>query len=263
VAQFRYACELVRSGRIGKVHRVEVGLPGGHTDFDGKAHLVAPTAPPRSLDYDRWLGPAPLAPYCPARVHKTWRWNSDYGGGMLMDWIGHHVDIAHWGLGLDQSGPVEVVAHGEFPQADVLWDTATRYRVTAKYAGGLEMHISGGYEDTPLGTRWIGDEGWLWVDRKGMDAEPKSILTSKIGPNDVHLPRSQGHQAQFVECVRTRRETLTPPEVALRSATPGYLGVISMRLGRSIHWDPMKQEIVGDLEAARLMERPMRSPWCL
>ncbi len=261
VTQFRYACELVRSGRIGKVQRVEVGLPGGHTDFDGKAHLVAPSPPPRSLDYDRWLGPAPLAPYCPARVHKTWRWHSDYGGGMLMDWIGHHVDIAHWGLGLDHSGPFEVEAHGEFPPADVLWDTATSYRVTAKYAGGLEMHISGGYDDTRLGTKWIGDGGWLWVDRKGMDGEPKSILTSKIGPNDVQLPRSKGHPAQFIECVRTRRETLTPADVALRSATPGYLGLISMRVGRRIRWDPVKQEIVGDLEAARLMERPMRDPW--
>jgi hypothetical protein len=123
------------------------------------------------------------------------------------------------------------------------------------------MLISGGYEDTRLGTKWIGDGGWLWVDRKGMDGEPKSILTSKIGPNDVRLPRSQGHQAQFIECVKTRRETLTPADVALRSATPGYLGRISMRLGRRIRWDPVKQEIVGDLEAARLMDRPMRNPW--
>ena len=107
------------------------------------------------------------------------------------------------------------------------------------------------------------DEGWLWVDRKGMDGEPKSILTSKIRPNDVQLPHSQGHQAQFIECVKTRRTTLTPADVALRSATPGYLGLISMRLGRRIHWDPVKQEIVEDLEAARLMERPMRNPWHL
>ncbi len=263
VAQFRYACELVRSGRIGKVQRVEVGLPGGHTDFDGLGHLVAPGPPPPTLDYDRWLGPAPVAPYCPARVHKTWRWHSDYGGGMLMDWIGHHVDIAHWGLGLDHGGPVEVEGHGEFPLAGVLWDTATKYRVTATYAGGLSMHISGGYADTRLGTKWIGDEGWLWVDRKGMDGEPRSILTSKIGPDDVQLPHSPGHQAQFLECVRSRRETLTPAAVALRSATPGYLGVISMRLGRPVRWDPVKQEIVGDVEAARLLERPMRSPWHL
>lgn len=125
------------------------------------------------------------------------------------------------------------------------------------------MHISGGYADTRLGTKWIGDEGWLWVDRKGMDGEPRSILTSKIGPDDVQLPHSPGHQAQFLECVRSRRETLTPAAVALRSATPGYLGVISMRLGRPVRWDPVKQEIVGDVEAARLLERPMRSPWHL
>jgi len=263
VAQFRYACELVRSGRIGKVRRVEVVLPGGHTDFDGKGHLVAPGPAPPNLDYERWLGPAPAAAYCPARVHKTWRWHSDYGGGMLMDWIGHHVDIAHWGLGLDHTGPVEVEGRGEFPPAGVLWDTAVRYRVSALYAGGLTMDISGGYAGARLGTNWIGDEGWLWVDRSGMDGAPKSILTSKIGPNDVRLPRSPGHQAQFLDCMRTRRETLTPADVALRSATPGYLGVIAMRLGRKVRWDPAKQEILGDGEAARLLERPLRTPWRL
>jgi predicted dehydrogenase len=261
VAQFRFACELVRNGRIGKVRRVEVGLPGGHTDFDGKGHLVAPVPPPPTLDYDRWLGPAPLAPYCPARVHKTWRWHSDYGGGMLMDWIGHHVDIAQWGLALDRTGPCEVEGRGEFPPAGVIWDTATRFRVTAKYAAGVELHISGGYDDTQLGARWIGDEGWIWVDRKGIDAHPKALLTSRIGPGEIHLPRSAGHHAQFIECVKKRAETLAPAEVALRSATPGYLGVISMRLGRKIRWDPERQAIAGDVEATRLLGRPMRSPW--
>lgn len=109
VAQFRRACELVRNGRIGAVRRIEVGLPGDLTDFDGLGHLDSPVAVPKHLDYDRWLGPAPVAPYCPARVHKTWRWNLNYAAGAcMMDWVGHHVDTAHWGAGFDHTGPYEV-----------------------------------------------------------------------------------------------------------------------------------------------------------
>jgi predicted dehydrogenase len=259
--QFRRACELVRNGRIGKIHRVEVGLPGGHTDFDGRGHETAPGPPPPALDYDRWLGPAPAAPYCPARVHKTWRWHSDYGGGMLMDWVGHHLDIAHWALDLDATGPYEVEGRGEFPAGGSLWNTATRFRVLARYAGGLEIAIAGGYDEIRRGTKWIGDRGWLWVDRAGIEAHPRRVLASKIGPGEVRLDRAPGHHEQFIECVRTRGRTLSPPDVALRSATPGWLGVVSMSLGRKIRWDPVRERAIDDPEAARRMGRAMRSPW--
>lgn len=263
VSQFRFACELVRNGRIGKVRRVEVGLPGGLTDFDKLGHLDSPAPPPKHLDYDRWLGPAPYAPYCPARVHKTWRWNLDYGGSMLMDWVGHHVDTAHWGLGFDGTGPLEVEGRGEFASASKVWDAPSAFRVRAVYPGGVTMIISGGYSDIRSGARWIGDEGWVWVDRSGMETHPKSLLTSRIGPDEVRLERSPGHHRQFLECVRTRRATLTPAATALRSATPGYLGLISILTGRAIRWDPVKQRILDDPEAARLLARPMRGPWRL
>jgi len=263
LAQFRLACELVRNGRLGKVRKVEVGLPGGHTDWDGKGAETRPGPPPATLDYERWLGPAPWAPYCPARVHKTWRWHSDYGGGMLMDWIGHHMDIAQWGLGFDETGPYEVEARGEFPASGALWNTAVKFRVTARYEGGIEILISGGYDDVRRGAKWIGDEGWLWVDRAGMEAGPEALLRSRIQADEIHLPRSPGHHQQFIDCVKSRRRTLTPPDVALRSATPGYLGLISMQLGRKVRWDPARQRIVDDLEAARCLARPMRSPWRL
>jgi len=124
-SNFRFACELVRNGCIGRVNLVEVGLPSGHTDFAGtKGQETFGSAPPE-LDYDRWLGPAPYAPYCAARVHKNWRWHLDYGGGQLMDWVGHHVDIAHWGLGLDYSGPVEIEGYGKYTRTG-LWNSATR-----------------------------------------------------------------------------------------------------------------------------------------
>ncbi len=263
VSHFRFACELVRNGRIGKVHRVEVGLPGGHSDFDGLGHLVEAGPPPAHLDYERWLGPAPYAPYCPARVHKTWRWNLDYGGGQLLDWIGHHTDIAHWGLDLDHTGPVFVEGSGALPPAGSLWDSPTRYRIHARYAGGLEMTVAGGHRDIRGGTKWIGSEGWVWVNRGGLEADPPKLLTSRIGPNEMHLERTAGHQRQFIECVRSRRATLTPAETALRSATPGYLGLISILTGRPVRWDPVAEHILEDPEAERLLAHPMRSPYHL
>lgn len=261
VSQFRFACELVLNGRIGKVNKAEVGLPGGLVDWDKTAAMDTPVPPPPTLDYDRWLGPAPLAPYCPARIHKTWRWNLDYGGGMLMDWIGHHIDIAHWGLGLDHSGPVEVEGTGEFQKVSRVWNAPEKFRVAARYPSGVTMHVSGGHGDLKPGAKWIGDEGWIWVDRSGIDAYPKSLLTTKLRPGDIHLYRSPGHHREFLECVKTRRRTLTPADVALRSATPGYLGIISILLGRKIAWDPEKETIVNDAEAERMLSRPMRSPW--
>lgn len=261
VSHFRQACELVRNGRIGEVKKVEVLLPGGHKDFAGTRGLMAPAPVPATLDYERWLGPAPSAPYCPARVHKNWRYCLEYGGGLLMDWIGHHVDIAHWGLGLDESGPVEVIGKGEFRSDAGVWDAPARYRADVRYAAGLTMEIRGEDPEERGGTKWIGEEGWIWVDRQGVDAEPKGLLRERIRPDEVRLERSPGHRRQFLESVRSRRQTIAPAEVGLRSVTPGYLGLISMIIGRPVRWDPPRQAIVGDPIASRLLSQPLRSPW--
>ena len=260
---FRFACELVLNKRVGNIHTIQVGLPAGHTDFAGTRGLEDPGPPPPVLDYERWLGPAPYAPYCAARVHKNWRWNLDYAGGQLMDWVGHHVDIGHWGAGLDYSGPIEIEGEGTYPDHGKLWNTATRYRVEAKYENGISMTIAGGHPDIRSGTKWIGDQGWVWVDRSGLDAEPKSLLNSRIGPGEIHLFRSPGHTREFIQCVKSRALTLAPAEVAQRSATPGFLGQIAMLTGRKIKWDPINEKILGDPEAERLLWRPMRSPWHL
>lgn len=259
-SHFREACELVINGRVGKVHTVEVGLPAGHSDFGGTKGQEGVGPPPAELDYDFWIGPAPYAPYCPARVHKNWRWHLDLGGGQLMDWVGHHVDIAHWGLGFDYEGPSEIEGHGEYPK-DGLWNTATKYRLTAKYPKGITMTIAGGHRDIRGGTKWIGEDGWVWVDRGGMDANPKEILKEKIGPDEKHLFRSPGHWRNFLDCVKSRKTTLTPCEVAHRSATPGHLGQIAMLLGRKIRFNPKTEEILDDPTATRMLGRPMRSPW--
>jgi predicted dehydrogenase len=260
---FRKACELVRNGRIGKVRRVEVGLPAGHTDFAKTKDQTAIADPPATLNYDRWLGPAPEAPYCVARVHKNWRWNLDYGGGQLMDWIGHHVDIAHWGLGVDHTGPLEIEGQGEYPPRAALWNTATKYRVTLKYPNEVTMVIAGGYKEIRGGTKWIGGEGWVWVNRNGLEAEPANLLTSELAPGEISLPKSPGHYEEFIGCVRSRLKTLTPAEVALRSATPGWLGQIAMLTGRKLRWDPEKERILNDPEAEKLLSRDMRMPWKL
>lgn len=261
-AHFRRACELVINGRIGKVTRVEVGLPSGHTDFGQTQGQEGICPAPAQLDYDFWIGPAPYEPYCPARVHKNWRWHLDYGGGQLMDWVGHHVDIAHWGLGFDYTGPHEIEGTGEYPK-DGLWNSPTKYRLTAKYPNDVTMIIAGGYGDIRGGTKWIGADGWVWVDRGGLDAEPKGILDEKIGPDEIHLYDSPGHWRNFLDCVKSRKATITPCEVAHRSATPGHLGQIAMLLGRKVRFNPDTEQIIDHPTAASLLGHALRSPWRL
>jgi predicted dehydrogenase len=265
-AHFRFACELVRNGRIGKVHTVEVGLPAGHSDFAKTAGQEQIVAPPEGLDFDRWIGPAPYTPYRPALLPKNWRWVLDYGGGQLMDWIGHRVDIAHWGMGWDNTGPLEIEGTGEYPK-DGLYDSPTRYRLTAKYPGGVTMVIAGGHKDIRGGTKWIGDKGWVWVSRgdltKSVQTEPKELKQEKLGPNDVHLYDSPGHWQNFLDCIKSRQETITPCEAAHRSATPGHLGRIAMWLGRKLRFNPETEEIIGDPVATAMLGRPYRSPWHL
>jgi predicted dehydrogenase len=260
---FRQACELVRNGRIGKITRIEVGLPSGHADYNKNKDQTAPTAPPATLNYDRWLGPAPDLAYCPARLPKTWRWNLNFGGGQLMDWIGHHVDIAHWGMGWDNTGPHEVSGVGEYPPADAVWNSATRYRIEARYPDNVTMVIAGGYPEIKGGTKWIGEKGWIWVTRGNSDASSKEILHSEAGAGEVHLPKTVSHYDQFIECVKSRGETLTSASVALHSAVPGWIGQIAMLTGRTIKWDPDKMVILGDAAASRMLSYEMRSPYRL
>jgi predicted dehydrogenase len=267
--RFWFACNLVRSGRIGKVSHVGVGLPRGHIDFEGTKGQDKFGPPPAELDYDTWLGPAPYAPYCPMRIHKNWRWNLDYGGGQLMDWVGHHVDVAHWALGLDYAGPVEVEGHGDYPPTG-LWNSATEFEVTTKYAGGLTMLISsrisyplGTEWHEVCGTKWFGENGWVCVTRGGIDAEPKSLLREKFGPNEQLLFESPGHWRNFLDCVKSRKLTIAPAEIAHRSATVGHLGQIAMLLGRKIRFNPQTEDIIDDPTATRLLGTGMRSPWHL
>ena len=255
---FRHACELVRNGRIGRVHTVEVGLPTGPTS---EPKPIKPV--PEGLDWDMWLGPAPYRPYCEFgrnRCHWDWRWIMDYSGGQLTDWAGHHIDIAHWGLGFDETGPVEVHGKGEYPR-EGLYNAPTSYRFFCKYANGVTINVS---NRNRAGATWYGENGWVWVDRGGIDASDKSLLDrNSIGPSDIHLYKSDDHWQNFLDCVRSRQKTVTPVETACRSISVGHLGEIAMLTGRKIKWDPVKEEILGDPGASALLGRAYRKPWVL
>jgi predicted dehydrogenase len=294
---FHKAAEIVRNGLIGNVVRVEVGLPAGHHDFAGTepallaklaalpekmtdpslvlpgtpAWNLAVTDPPAELDYDRWIGPSKMEPYIEARVHKNWRWNYNTGGGQLMDWIGHHGDIAHWGLGFDLTGPSEIEGHGNFPSPDALWNTATVYHVeclyrkeVTGYPNDVRMTIAGGSGAINMGAKWIGTDGWVWVDRSGFDASNQDWVKMDALPDNlrkIKLYESSEHRRNFLDCVKSRKPTITPVEVAHHSTLPGHLGLISMMVGRKLHWDVKEEKILDDSAACELLTRSYRAPY--
>ena len=263
-ATFRKAAEIVRNGLIGTVTHVEVGLPAGHADFANTRQFTQITEPPPELDYNMWIGPSKMEPYIKARSHKNWRWNYNTGGGQLMDWIGHHCDIAHWGLDFDRSGPSEIEGHGDFPDAKAVWNTATKYRIELKYPRNITMTIAGGYPDIRSGVKWIGTDGWVWVDRGGFEGSNPEWKKFKNLPEEfrkVKLYESSNHQRNFLDCVKSRQPTITPAETGHHSAIPGHLGLISMLVGRKINWSVEHEKILGDPEASKLMTRAYRPPW--
>jgi len=258
--RFRTACELVRNGRIGKLHTVTVILatdPGCGPE---------PTMPvPDGLDYDFWLGPAPLAAYTEKRVHPQrgygrpgWLRITDYSGGMMTGWGAHHNDIAHWGMGTEYTGPVEIEGTAEYPK-DGLWDVHGKFHVEARYASGVRLVMHDGSD----GVRFEGSDGWVFVKRGRLETEPKSILSETVGPEETRLYRSNDHKGNFLDCVRTRAEPVANVEIGHRSATVCHLANIAMRLRRKLAWDPDRESFVDDAEADRIMVRTMRSPWTL
>jgi len=266
VAIFHKAAEIVRNGLIGKIKRVEVGLLSGHSDLAKTKQFMTATEPPPELDYDTWIGPAKMEPYIKARVHKNWRWNYNTGGGQLMDWVGHHLDIAHWGLGFDLLGPTEVEGVGEFPPRDAVWNTCTKYRIQLKYPQDVTMTLAGGHDDIRRGTKWIGTDGWVWVNRGAFEASNEAWVEMKNLPEaqrKIQLEISNDHYRNFLDSVKSRKPTITPIEVAHHSALPGHLGLISMLVGRKLQWNAETETILNDAEATKLMSREYRPPWKL
>ncbi len=264
-SNFRFACELVRNERIGKLHTILVGAPH---DFAFPAQPVQPV--PKGLDYEMWLGPAPWAPYTyhrcrpwtPEEGYSIWYHISDYClGGIGGYWGIHHVDIAQWAHGAQVTGPIEVEGTAIFPE-NGLADCAVSWNVRVKYADGVTM-VYTDEQQNKHGVVFQGTDGWVYVRRGQIDAEPKSLLSTKLGPGEIHLPESPDHQRDFLDCVKSRQRTVADIEDAVRSDTISHLVDICTRLGRKIRWDPQQEVIIGDPEASRMLSRCMREPWRL
>ena len=257
----RQACEIVLNGWIGKVHTIKVGTRYSRSSGNYPAKPVPP-----EIDYDLWLGPAPVEPYCDERVSNShWFHISDYSLGFIAGCGIHTIDMATWGNGTDLTGPLEVEGTGEFPR-DGLCDNALAWNVNLKFANGVMMNFTDGQKN-PLGVRFEGTEGSVFVLERHLggtyDAEPKSLLKRTLEPGDIHLPVSNHHQENFIECCKSRARTVAPIDIAVRSDTLCHLSDIAMRLGRKVKWDPEKEDFVNDAEASRMLTRPMRSPWHL
>jgi predicted dehydrogenase len=247
--EFLKACELVRNGRIGKVQRVIVDVGGPSTWCDLPEEAMEP-----GLEWDRWLGQAPARPYnsvlSPRGVHKhfpNWRNYREYSGGAMTDWGAHHFDIAQWGLGMDESGPVEII-----PPDDPKATKGVRYI----YANGVEVvHGDSG------GVLFIGTEGKILVNRGKFKADPDSLAEAPIPANGIHLYKSTDHLQDFLNCMRTRQRPICDVEVGCRSVTVCHLGNLAYWNHRRLKWDPAKEQFIGDPEANYWLDRQKRDPW--
>ena len=257
---FRHACELVRNGAIGTLRMVRCGLPGGHADFGKTGHRKDPEPVPKGFNYDFWLGPAPEAPYSPARCHVNFRWILDYSGGQVTDWGGHHPDIAQWGMGTALTGPIAIRnARGTFPEGD-LWNTATEYSFEAVYEHGVTMIVS---SHERMGVRFEGDDGWIWVTRGDQEVSDQAIWETELGEGDIRLYHSENHRRDFIDSILDGTDPVAPVEQAHRSITIAHLGNIAMQLGRDLQWDPDQEMVIDDDTANGMLGRPMRAPWSL
>jgi len=260
---FRHACELALNGYLGKVHTIRVCERGSR-----ELPVRAPQPIPLDFDYDLWLGPAPYSPYVGQTMSQGgWALRSDYTAGYISNCGVHPLDIAQWGNGSDRTGPIEIEGTGVFP-TEGYGDTVMSWQVLMRYANGVHLHFKStdqGLMYREVGARFEGTEGWSFAYSNAVseDAEPKSLLRLKMRSDDIHLIESHDHPLHFLECVRTRRETIAPAEVAHRSTTLCLISEICLRLGRKLRWNPDRERFIGDDEANRMLSRPMREPWHL
>ena len=276
-AQFRFAAELVRNGRIGKLHTVRIGLPG---DPSGPEAAEMPI--PKNLNYDAWLGSTPMVYYTEIRVHPQnsitdrpgWLRCEQFGAGMITGWGQHHIDSAAWGMDTELTGPLSIEAVAEFPKSG-LWDVHGDFMSKAEYKNGITMLINGGY---PNGIRFEGTEGWIFVTRgdysatpsdpvqqkagsKALEASDPKILTSVIGPDEIHLYESNEQHGNWLDCIKSRKEPISTVEVGHRACTVCLLTHIAMKSGRKLNWDPEKERFLNDPEANSMLSRPQRAPY--
>jgi predicted dehydrogenase len=256
--RYRLACELVRNGRIGKVHTVEARI--GDNPIGGPFSVVEV---PKGLDWDFWQGSTPDVPFVKERCHYTFRWFYEYSGGKMTDWGAHHNDIAQWGLGTDESGPVAVTAVGGDPSKKPnSYNCHPHFAVAYTYSDCTRLITT---SDGENGNRFIGDKGWIFVNRSRIGASDPKLLSDPLRDDATRLYASNNHMRNFIEGVRTRTRPICDVAIGHRSATVCHIGVISLRMGKPLQWDPFEQRFEGpDSDVANnMIAREMRSPWKL
>ncbi|MHA8101187.1 Gfo/Idh/MocA family protein [Aquirufa nivalisilvae] len=274
-SQFRRAAELVRNGRIGKLHTVKVGLPG-----DPSGPVVQAMPVPKGFNYEMWLGSTPYIPYTELSVHPQvgydrpgWLRMEQFGAGMITGWGQHHYDSAAWGMDTELTGPISVEAVAEFPKSGV-WDVHGDFMAKAEYANGITMYTSGGF---PNGIRYEGTEGWIFVSRgdysatpsdptskvraKAIDASNPAILDSVIGEKEIHLYHSDEQHGNWLDCIESRKEPISPIEIGHRACTVCLITHVAMKLPRKLNWDAKKEQFINDAEANRFLSRMQRAPY--
>ncbi|MDP3001636.1 MAG: Gfo/Idh/MocA family oxidoreductase [Bacteroidales bacterium] len=277
MSQFRIAAELVRNGRIGKLETVKIGLPGDPSGPEASEMSI-----PKNLNYDVWLGSTEQVYYTEIRVHPQnsltdrpgWLRCEQFGAGMITGWGQHHFDSAAWGMDTELTGPISIEAVAQFPKSG-LWDVHGDFMSIAEYKNGITQITSGSY---PNGVRYEGTEGWVFVTRGGYTAtssdpvvqdrntkalaasDPK-ILTSVIGPNEIHLYESSSQTGNWLDYIKSRKEPISPVEIGHRACTVCLVTHIAMKLGRKLNWDPDKELFVNDKEANAMLSRPQRAPY--
>jgi len=274
--QFRYAAELVRNGRIGQLKTVYVGLP---VDPSGEVELEMPV--PRNLNYEMWLGSTPYVYYTEKRVHPQnsydrpgWLRCEQFGAGMITGWGAHHIDSAHWAMGAEYTGPVEISGAAEFP-ASGLWDVHGKFKTEGLYADGVRMILS---DEFPNGIKFEGSKGWVFVSRgnetvtesdpvaklkdaQALSASDPKIITSIIGPDEIHLYESKDHHGNWLDCVRSRQQPIAPIEIGHRACSTCLVHHLAMKLKRRLFWDPLKERFRNDDGANSMLSRPQRWPY--
>lgn len=274
--QFRIAAELVRNGRIGKIHTVKVGLPGDPGGPDVETMPV-----PKNLNYDMWLGSTPEIPYTETGVHPQkgfgrpgWLRKEKYGAGMITGWGQHHYDSAAWGMDTEFTGPISVEAVAQFPKSG-FWDVHGDFMVKHEYANGITVYTSGGYTN---GIRYEGEDGWIFVSRgsyvasasdpvdlaksaKALDASDPKILTSEIKDNEIKLYKSDEQHGNWLDCIKTRKQPISPVEIGHRACSVCLISSIAMKIDRKLEWDPKTERFKNDDLANSMLSRPQRYPY--
>jgi predicted dehydrogenase len=268
--RFRLACELVRNGRLGRLTQVTTILPAGPRRGPFK-----PAPVPPELDWDFWQGQAPQQDYVPERTHLYFRYWLEYSGGTMTDWGAHHNDIALWGIGLERSGPRTIEAKLLIEPIPGGFTTPSQYRVEYTYANGVRHHcvsttannLYGGVDralkpgERYHGVTFEGTDGWIYVTRGKIEASRPELLAEPLTSKHVRLYVSNDHMGNFFDCIRSRKPPICEAEIGHRSVSVCHLGVIALRLGRKLNWDPDKQSFAGDKEADGYLAREMRKPW--